>query len=68
MKDLDAKRTLMTSNFLSQLKPIIADFSEKNSISMIIEKDNILMGKNNLDITVEILKIVNDKIGKIKLD
>ena len=68
MKDLDAKRTLMTSNFLSQLKPIIADFSEKNSISMIIEKDNILMGKNNLDITDEILKIVNDKIGKIKLD
>jgi len=35
---------------------------------MIIEKDNILMGKNNLDITDEILKIVNDKIGKIKLD
>ena len=68
MKDLNEKRSLMTSNFLSQLKPIIADFSEQNSISMIIEKDNILMGKNSLDITAKILKIADKKILKIKLN
>ena len=68
MNDLTQKRTLMTSSFLNQIKPIMADYSDKNSISIIIEKKNIFMGKNDLDITDEVLKIVDEKISKIQLD
>ena len=68
MNDLTQKRALMTSSFLNQIKPIMADYSTKNSISIIIEKKNIFMGKNELDITDEVLKIVDTKISKIQLD
>ena len=68
MNDLTQKRALMTSSFLNQIKPIMADYSDKNSISIIIEKKNIFMGKNDLDITDEVLKIVDAKISKIQLD
>ena len=68
MNDLTQKRALMTSSFLNQIKPIMADYSAKNSISIIIEKKNIFMGKNDLDITDEVLKIVDTKISKIQLD
>ena len=68
MNDLNQKRSLMTNSFLKQIKPIIADYSTKNSISIIIEKKNIFMGKNDLDITDQVLKIVDTKVSKIQLD
>jgi outer membrane protein len=68
MNSLEEKRSKMTSNFLEEINPIIADYSAKNSISIIFEKKNILMGKTELDITDEILKLVDEKISKIKLD
>ena len=68
MKNLEQKRLKMTNNFLKEINPIIADYSAKNSISIIFEKKNILMGKTELDITNEILKLVDKKISKIKLD
>jgi|TARA_B110000438_G_scaffold294275_1_gene335440 outer membrane protein len=68
MNSLEEKRSKMTSNFLEEINPIIADYSAKNSISIIFEKKNILMGKTELDITDEILKLVDEKISKIKLE
>ena len=41
--------------------------AEKN-IDMIIQKKNIIMGKTDLDITDEILKIVDKKINKLKVN
>ena len=35
---------------------------------MIIQKKNIIMGKTDLDITNEILKIVDNKINKLKVN
>ena len=35
---------------------------------MIIQKKNIIMGKTDLDITDEILKIVDKKINKLKVN
>ena len=49
------------------ITPILADYSEKNSISLILQKKNILIGKKELDITSIILKLLNKKITKIKL-
>ena len=35
---------------------------------MRVQKKNIIMGKKELDITLDILKIVDEKIKKIKFD
>ena len=50
------------------IRPILAEFSDNNSISLIIDKKYIVIGKTVLDITDDILKIIDEKIGKIPLD
>ena len=38
----------------------VADYVQKNSIDIVLNKKDILMGKNNYNITEEILKMVNN--------
>ena len=56
----------LSRNFIDLINPIISDYALQNSISLIIQKKNILVGKSELDITEKILLIVNKKIIKIK--
>ena len=57
-----AQRSLTES-----LTPILAEYAEKNSISYIIPKQSIIIGKKDLDITSSILEILNSKIKSIEL-
>ena len=57
-----------TSKILEILNPILSDYASKNSISIIIQKKNIVIGKSDLEITEKIMKLVNKKITKIKLN
>ena len=57
-----AQRSLTKS-----LIPILADYAKKNSISYIIPKQSIIIGKKELDITSPILEILNSKIKSIEL-
>ena len=54
-------------NLIETLTPILADYAKKNSISYIIPKQNIIIGKKELDITSSILEILNSKIKSIEL-
>ena len=54
-----------TKKILKLLNPIITKYVEINSISMVIPKKNIIVGKKNLDITDQIIKLLNDNIKKI---
>ena len=53
--------------FINSLTPILTEYAEKNSISYIIPKKNIIIGKTELDLTKTILEILNLKIKNIKL-
>ena len=52
---------------INSITPILADYAKKNDISMVISKQNIIMGQIELDITNDILKLINKKITNIKL-
>jgi Skp family chaperone for outer membrane proteins len=54
-------------NLIETLTPILTDYAKNNSISYIIPKNNIIIGKKELDITITILEILNSKIKNIKL-
>ena len=56
-----------TKEILKILNPIIAYYVDLNSISIVIPKKNIIVGKKNLDITGQILTLLNDKIEKLNL-
>ena len=65
--NLDKKRLEETAKILNVLNPILSEYSVKNSISLIMQKKNIVIGKSDLDKTSEILKLVNAKIKSVKV-
>ena len=67
-KKLDKKRVEATTEILNVLNPIFAEYSSKNSISLIIQKKNVVIGKSELDITNQILELLNTKIKTVKLN
>ena len=68
INNLNNQRLEATSKMITLVRPILSEFSDQNSISLIIDKKNIIIGKTLLDITDDILKIIDEKISKIKLD
>ena len=62
------KKIDATSSLLNEINPILADFSKKNEISIILKKKDIVIAKTDLDITNEIIELVNSKVKKISLD
>ena len=50
------------SKLMEEINPIIRQYLKENSIDMLIDKKNILVGKKEYDITDEILNTVNNKL------
>ena len=68
INSLTKKRVDATNKLIKAIHPILADYSTKNSISVVIQKKNIIIGKNELDITNDILLILDKTIQKIDLN
>ena len=47
------------NNFINIVNQILGDYVEKNAIDLVLNKKDILMGKNKYNITNEILELVN---------
>ena len=56
------KKDEETLALLQKINPIISDYMEKNQITLIFDKKNIYIAKSELDITKQILEIVNSKV------
>ena len=54
-----------TNSLVTSLNNILANYAEKNSISLIIQKKNIVIGKSELDITKNVLDIFNKEVKSI---
>ena len=67
-KELSIFSLKANNQMLALISPIINDYSKKNSISIIFQKKNIVTGRNDLDITSDILKKLNEKVKKIDLN
>ena len=61
-------RVKASTKLINKLTPILEEYSKKNSIRIIVQKKNIVMGKKEDDITNDILKLVNQNAKNIKLD
>ncbi len=55
-----------TTEILKILNPIITNYVDQNSISIVIPKKNIIVGKKKLDITNEIINLLNLEATNIK--
>ena len=58
-KDLIDYQNKSKSEFKNALVSTLADFAKDNSISLILSKEQVLIGVKSLDVTKEILDLVN---------
>ena len=62
------KRSKARSELLKNLNPIIQEYMKEKKIRMVLDKKSILLADETLDLTKDIIKILDKKIKSIKLD
>ena len=56
-----------TNNLLRLINPILTKYSTENKISIILQKKNLIVGKKELDITDEIIEVIDNEIKEFKI-
>ena len=67
LESVAKQRAKAKSEFLKNLNPIIKDYMKEKKIRMVIDKKGILLADENLDLTQEIIELLNKKLKSIKL-
>ena len=62
-----SKRDIAMKKILEKLNLILSEYSNKNKITFIIDQNNIIIGRTDLNVTSEILKLLDQKLTKISL-
>ena len=66
--NLNEKKFKYNNQLLNKLNPIISNYVEKNSINLVLPKKMIIIGKKDLDITKQILELLDNSVQKIDFD
>ena len=61
-KDFNEKKTKYINDLLKEINQIMIAYIEKNSIDIVVKKENLVTGRKELDIT----KIILDELNKKK--
>ena len=56
-----------TNNLLKLINPILVKFSDDKEIAIILQKKDLVVAKTELDITDEVIKIVNSEVKEFKI-
>ena len=67
-KELKIFQDKIENVFTKNLNIMIEEFSNENSIDIILKKEDLLMAKKDLDITQTIFELFNKRISKIKIE
>jgi len=62
IKDTSIKGVKAMQKIVNLMNPILSDYAKEKNILIILDKKNIVMGKTELDITSDILKVVDKKV------
>ena len=68
IKNFNKLKVDNTNKLSKSINVILVEYSKDNSISFILQKKNLIIGKTELDITDKIIKIVNKKVSKFKIE
>jgi len=66
--EIDVYRNKLQSSFSLELNNVIKKYANENNIDLIIDKKTILVGKNVLDATKDVLEMFDQNIKKIKIN
>ena len=65
--DFNKMKVNNTNSLLKSINPILVKFSNDKFISIILQKKNLVIGKAELDITDQIIEIINKEIKEFKI-
>ena len=65
--DFDKLKVNNTNNLLKLINPVLVKFSNDNEISVILKKKDLVVAKTELDITDEVIKIVDLEVKEFKI-
>ena len=68
MESVSKKRKKARDKLLETLNPIIKDYMQQNNIKIVLDKKSVLLADEKLDITKNILDLLNSKLKSIKLN
>jgi len=68
LKNLEKKKITAQKKLIDFINNIMVDYMNKNSISLILKKEALFIGKKELDVTGDILSIIDSKIKKIDIE
>ena len=68
LEDVAKQRKKARQELLDNLNPIIKDYMKEKKIRMVVDKKSLLLADENLDITKDIISILNEKLKTIKLN
>ena len=60
LKDFKLLKERKLDNFLKQINPLIQEYMRKNSIDIVLEKKQIFIGSSSVEITKDIIKLINE--------
>jgi len=66
-EDFNKLKINNTNNLLKLINPILVKFSNDKEISIILKKKDLVVAKIELDITEEIIKIINAEVNEFKI-
>ena len=64
---INQQKKLYSSEILKIINPILTNYAEQNNINYVLEKKNVLVGMKSLDITIQVLKKLNEYTEKQNL-
>ena len=67
LNDLTNQKNDAQQALTKKLTPILANYAKDNSISFILSKQDIIIGKTELDLTNVIIEILNKEVKTVKI-
>ena len=62
LKNFEIKKKIEIDKFLTRVNPLIQEYMKNNSISIVLSKNQIFMGNVEMDITSDIIELVNKNV------
>jgi len=68
LEKVSKQRSKARAELLKNLNPIIKEYMKAKNIRMVLDKKSMLLADESLDITQDIVKLLNSKLKSIKLN
>ena len=68
LESISKKRAKARKTLLNTLNPIVKDLMVEKNIKIVLDKKSILLANDNLDITKDVMNVLNKKLKRINLN